>query len=61
MFWLTFTLHLFIGSTLAGTAIIAALVMGYDTVSNLLIAAGAGFVLAVPASVMLAKTLTKLR
>ncbi len=61
MGWLVFVLHLFIGSTLAGTAVIAALVMGYDSVPNLLIAAGAGFVVAVPVSVMLAKTLMKLR
>ena len=61
MGWLVFVLHLFIGSTLAGTAIIAALVRGYESVPSLLIAAGAGCVVAVPVSVMLAKTLPTLR
>jgi len=61
MGWLTFTLHLFIGSTLAGSAIIAALVMGYDSVTAILVAAGAGYVLAVPASIILARSLIKLR
>lgn len=46
-----------IGTTLAGSFIIAALTMGYDTLNPILIAAAAGFVLAMPVSVMVAKKL----
>ncbi|MEQ8292584.1 MAG: CTP synthetase [Roseovarius sp.] len=55
--WLTFILHLFIGSTLAGSAVIAALVSGQDTFGAILVAAGAGFILALPVSWMVAKRL----
>ena len=41
-------LHLFIGSTVAGSAVIAALVMGQDTLRPILIAALAGFILSFP-------------
>ena len=50
-------LHLFIGSTLAGSAIIAALVMGYDDVNGVLIAALAGFVLSLPVTWLVARQL----
>lgn len=43
-------LHLFIGSTLAGSAIIVALVMGQDTMTPILIAALLGFLIAIPAT-----------
>jgi predicted PurR-regulated permease PerM len=50
-------LYAIVSTTLAGTFIIAALVTGYDTLVPLLIAAAAGFALAVPVSVMLAKAI----
>lgn len=48
MLRLGFILHLFIGSTLAGVGVIAALVGGHDTASGILIGAVLGFVLAFP-------------
>ena len=58
--WLFFVLHLFIGSTLAGSAVIAALATGYDTLTPILIAAAAGFVAAFPVSWIVAKKLRDL-
>lgn len=57
MLRLGFILHLFIGSTLAGIAVIAALVSGYDTLSPILIAALAGYLLSLPATWAVAKAL----
>jgi predicted PurR-regulated permease PerM len=48
-------LHLFIGSTLAGSAIIVALVMGQDTMTPILIAALIGFLVAIPVTWMVTK------
>lgn len=48
MLRLGFILHLFIGSTLAGIGVIAALVTGYDTLTPILIAALVGFLVAFP-------------
>ena len=48
-------LHIFLGSTLAGSAVIAVLVMGYDSLSAILIAVAAGYVAAFPASVLIAR------
>ncbi|SLN75207.1 CTP synthetase [Ruegeria meonggei] len=47
--------HIFLGSTLAGSAVIAVLSMGYTTLTPILIAAGAGFVAAFPASYLVAR------
>ena len=58
MVWLYLILHLFIGSTLAGSFVIAGLTMGYDTLSPILIAAVFGFVVAFPVSWVVAKTLS---
>ena len=58
--WLFFVLHLFIGSTLAGSAVIAALATGYDTLTPILIAAAVGFVVAIPVSWIVAKKLRDL-
>lgn len=58
MSWLVIVLHLFIGSTLAGSLIIAALVMNAGTIPMLLGAAVLGYVIAVPISWVLAKRLT---
>ncbi len=57
MWRLASILHLFIGSTLAGSAIIAALVMGYDDMNGVLTAALAGFVLSFPVTWLVARQL----
>ncbi|WP_111733549.1 CTP synthetase [Roseovarius amoyensis] len=61
MLWLFLILHLFIGTTLAGSSMIAALTMGYDTMTHILIAAGIGFVIAFPVSWLVSKRLYDLR
>lgn len=61
MLRLSLILHLFIGSTLAGSAVIAALVMGQDTLKPILIAAALGFFAAFPVSYLVAKKLYELR
>ena len=50
-------LHLFIGSTLAGSAIVAGLVMGYDDTNGILIAAALGFVISFPVTWLIARQL----
>ena len=55
--WLTIILHLFIGSTLAGSGVIVVLVAGYGDLMPILWAALAGFVVAIPVSVMTARAL----
>jgi len=57
MFRLTLILHLFIGSTLAGSAVIAALVSGQDSVQVIVSAAVVGFLAAFPVSWVVAKKL----
>ena len=52
--------HIFLGSTLAGTAVIAVLVMGYTAVLPIVLAAAVGFVAAFPASYLLALALLAL-
>lgn len=49
--------HIFLGSTLAGTAVIAVLVMGYTAVLPIVLAAALGFVAAFPASYLVARKL----
>ncbi|MGI1660828.1 CTP synthetase [Palleronia sp. KMU-117] len=51
-------IHIFLGSTIAGSAIILALVLGYDTLVPIAIAGIAGFVLSFPVSWMVAKRLS---
>ena len=48
-------LYSLIGTTLAGTAIIAALVMGQDTLQPILVAAIVGFVAALPVTYVIAR------
>lgn len=57
MFSLALLLHIVIGSTLAGTAIIVSLVMGFDTTMPILLAGAAGFIAAVPVSYFVARAL----
>lgn len=52
---LTLIIHIFVGSTLAGCAVIALLVMGYGSLLSILIAALAGYVVGLPVSAMIAK------
>ena len=58
MFRLALLLHIVIGSTLMGTAIIVALVMGYGTLNPLMIAAAVGFVAAIPLSYSVARAIS---
>lgn len=51
-------LYSIVGSSLAGTFVIAALVTGYDTLWPILIAAGVGFVLALPLTYFVSKAIT---
>ncbi|MCI5039080.1 MAG: hypothetical protein MRY81_05290 [Donghicola eburneus] len=57
MLRLTLLLFIFIGTTLAGSAVIAALASGNDSVATILIAAAIGAVAGIPASWAVAKTL----
>lgn len=58
MFRLASVLYSIISTTLAGSAIIATLIMGYDTLTPILIAAALGFLTALPASYFIAKQIT---
>ncbi len=49
--------HIFLGSTLAGIAVIAVLVMGHTAVLPIVLAAAVGFVAAFPASYLVARKL----
>ena len=53
-------LHIFISATLAGVAVVAALLMGATSLSALLGAAVLGIVVAIPVSFMIAKRLENL-
>lgn len=59
MLRLAVTLYSLIGTTLAGSAIVVALVMGRDTLVPLVVAAAIGFALAIPVSVGVARALTQ--
>lgn len=58
-FQLILIMHIFISSALAGSGVIAALSMGYDTLIPILIAAGAGFLLAFPVSWFVVREIRK--
>lgn len=55
--WLTLILHLFIGSTLVGIGVIAVLTAGYGTLMPILWAALAGFIIAIPVSILVSRAL----
>lgn len=55
--WLIFILHLFIGTTLAGSAVIAMLVAGFGSMTGILVAALVGFVIALPVAWIVARKL----
>ncbi len=50
-------LYSLIGTTLAGSLVVAALTMGYDTLNPILMAAGVGFVAALPVTWLVAKAI----
>lgn len=54
---LALLLFIFIGTTFAGSAMVAALVVGYDTTTPVIISAAVGAVLGVPISWLVAKAL----
>lgn len=58
MLALTLIIHIFLGSSLAGAAVIAVLSLGYDTLVPILVAAGLGFFGAFPVSYAIAKRLS---
>ncbi len=57
MFRLALMLYTIISATLAGMAIVAVIVTGYSTLVPILVAAAAGFTVAVPVSIVMAKSL----
>lgn len=57
MFRLATILYSLVGTTLAGSAVIAALVGGHDTVQGIVTASAAGAALAVPVSLLVARKL----
>lgn len=57
MYRLASLLHIFIGSTLAGSAVIAVLVAGHDSLTSILGAAAIGCIAAVPVSLAVARRL----
>lgn len=58
---LAIILYSIVSTTLAGIAIIAVLVAGYDTLMPIIYAAVAGFVVSIPVSWILAKKMQSLR
>jgi len=59
MIALTLVIHIFLGTTLAGSAVVAALVLGYDGAVPIVTAAALGFFAAFPLSWVIAKRLTE--
>ena len=55
MFAIFLIIHIFVGSTFAGSGVILALSLGFDTLPALLTFAGVGFALSFPVSWFLAK------
>lgn len=59
--WLIAFLHIFIGSTLAGSFVIAVLSMGLTTPAHIIIAAVLGFVAGLPVSWFVAQKIRELK
>ncbi|MCB5425403.1 hypothetical protein H0274_09050 [Altererythrobacter sp. CC-YST694] len=59
MLRLAMILHFVIGATLMGVGVIAILVMGQTTPLSIILAACAGFVLAIPVSWLVARAITR--
>lgn len=58
MFRLAAILFSMISTTVAGIAVIVVLSMGYDTMMPILISAGAGFLVSIPITWIIAKQIT---
>ena len=58
MLQLFLILHIFIGATLCGVAVVIALTLGFTTLTPILIALAAGFLAAFPVSWVVAKRIT---
>ena len=56
---LTLIIHIFVGATLGGSLVAAALVLGQDTYSSLLWVAAAGAVLSFPVSWAIARKISR--
>lgn len=54
---LAFIIHFFVSTTLAGTFVIAVLVMGWDTWKPIVAAGALGYTLGFPAAVLIAKAM----
>jgi hypothetical protein len=52
-------LHIFIGATLSGIAVIVALLMGASTLTPILIAAAIGFIAAFPVAYLMAARMSQ--
>ncbi|MCA8880636.1 MAG: CTP synthetase [Rhodobacteraceae bacterium] len=59
MLRLALLLYSLIATTLAGTAVVVALVAGFDDLHGILLAAALGFAAAVPASLLVANRLVR--
>lgn len=55
MFRLAMMLYSLIGTTLGGSAVVVALVMGQDTLKPIVFAALIGFIMAIPATAVITK------
>ncbi|ABV92559.1 conserved hypothetical protein [Dinoroseobacter shibae DFL 12 = DSM 16493] len=58
MIRLAFILYALIGTTLAGTFMVAALTAGYTTTQPVVITAALGFLLGIPVSYLVARAIT---
>lgn len=58
MVQLLLILHIFIGATLSGVAVVIALTLGFTTLTPILIAVAVGFLAAFPVSWIVAKKIT---
>lgn len=59
MLRLASALYSIIGTSLAGSLVIATLTMGYDTMVPIVVAAGIGAVLALPVTYLVARAITE--
>ena len=57
---LLLVVHIFLGATIAGSAVIAALTLGFDTITPIVAAAAIGFLATFPASWYVARKLNEL-
>lgn len=58
MLFLTFIIQIFVGTTFAGSAIVAALSMGFDSAQTLILSGAVGFLAAIPVSWYVAREIS---